>query len=223
VLVLLFGSSASGKTTLMHDVLPLVDRIDAHDFDELEPPPGADTAWRHGANGAWIDKALALQRDGIDLLLCGQTPIGEVLAAPNADQIEAISACLVDCDDETRAARLGHRGESWFERTAGPLIDSFTWPEWLQLHLNWADWLRRHAEDPTWMPHVIRIAETEATMEWGRWSSWRAGDARWRFDVIDTSSLSRDNAARALAQWVEAERDRLRAGLHPLAAGVWGG
>jgi hypothetical protein len=217
VLFLLFGSSASGKTTLVHDVLGLVNGVEGHDFDEIHPPPGADTAWRHRAYSEWIDKALALQEEGIDLLLCGQTPFGELLAAPNASQLEAISACLIDCEDVTRARRLEERGDPWFERTAGPLIHSYTWPEWVQTHLNWAEWLRRHAEDPTWMPHVIRIPETEREMQWGRWSGWKAGDPRWRVYVVDTSAQSRAHAADALAKWIEAERALHRAGRHPLA------
>src|ERR671938_1102039 len=94
----------------MRDVQPLVEGVEGHDFDELQPPPGADTAWRHRAYGVWIAKALECQRRGIDLLLAGQAPFGELLAAPGAPELEAISACLVDCDDRTRAARLDGRG-----------------------------------------------------------------------------------------------------------------
>jgi len=216
VLFLLFGSSASGKTTLVHDVLPLVANVEGHDFDEIHPPPGADTAWRHRAYREWIDRALTLQEQGIDLLLCGQTPFGELLAAPNASHLEAISACLIDCDDVIRASRLEERGDLWFDRTAGPLIASFTWPGWVQEHLNWTEWLRRHAKDPTWMPHVIRIPETEHEMDWGRWSEWRTGDPRWRVHVIDTSSTPRAHAATALAKWIKEERELHRAGHHPL-------
>lgn len=217
MLFLLFGSSASGKTTLVRDVLRLVDGVEGHDFDEIHPPPGADTAWRHRAYGTWIDKALVLQRQGTDLLLCGQTPFGELLAAPNATQLEAISACLIDCSDETRVERLQERGQPWFERTAGPLTETSTWPEWVQIHLNWADWLRHHAADPTWMPHVIRIPETQQEMQWTRWSDWKAGDPRWRVHVIDTSAQSPADAAHALTKWIDEERKLHRSGRHPLA------
>ncbi|HST15297.1 MAG TPA: hypothetical protein VLJ44_10665 [Gaiellaceae bacterium] len=216
---LLFGSSASGKTTLVHDVVPLVDRLQGHDFDEIAPPPGADTAWRHRTYRGWVDRALELQEQHIDLLLCGQTPFGELLAAPRAHELEAISACLIDCDDVTRAGRLDERGEPWFERSAGPLMDTFTWPEWVQNHLRWADWLRRHACDPTWMPHVIRIPETANEMNWARWQDWSVGDYRWRVHTIDTTARPRERAASDLATWIGHERNLFEVGAHPLVAG----
>jgi len=221
VLYLLFGSSASGKTTLVHDVLPLVAGVEGHDFDEIQPPPGADTAWRHRTYEAWVGRAVTLQEQGVDLLLCGQTPLGELLATPSAIKLEAISACLIDCDDATRAARLEGRGAAWFARSAGPLQEQYTWPEWVEQHLMWADWLRRHAHDPTWMPHVIRIRETENEMRWERWSAWAAQDARWRVRTVDTSTASRTAAAETLAGWIDAERDLFRREEHPLACGRW--
>jgi hypothetical protein len=221
VLFLVFGSSASGKTTLMHDVLPLLDRVEGHDFDEIGVPPGADTAWRQRTYRAWVDKALALQQEGTDLLLCGQTPLGELLAAPHAPELDAIAACLIDCDDWTRAERLEGRGESWFKRSAGPLMDTFTWPQWVHTHLMWADWLRRHASDPTWMRHVIQIPETECEMNWQRWNDWQPGDRRWRVHTIDTTALARADAARALAEWIQNERELLQRDEHPLRAGTW--
>jgi hypothetical protein len=216
---LLFGASASGKTTTGHDVVPLVERVHVPDFDEVAPPPGADTAWRHRTYRAWVERALALQRQHIDLLLCGQIPFGELLAAPRADELEAISACLIDCDDVTRARRLDDRGEPWFKRSAGALMETFTWPEWVENHLRWADWLRRHARDPTWMPHVIRIPETKGEMDWARWQDWSDGDKRWRVHTIDTTTRSREDVASDLASWIQEERDLLEAGAHPLMAG----
>jgi hypothetical protein len=223
VLFLVFGASASGKTTLVRDVVALVDRVEAHDFDELEPPPGADTAWRHRAYTHWLSRALDLEGKGTALLLCGQTPLGEVLAAPAATELEALSACLVDCDDPTRAARLEGRGSTWFARTAGALQSDYTWPEWVSRHLMWADWLRRHAADPTWRPDVIRIPETEREMHWGRWSGWTRGDPRWQVHTIDTTKTPPPVAAERLAAWIAAERALLRCGVHPLARGRWAG
>jgi hypothetical protein len=221
VLFLLFGSSASGKTTVLKDVLPLVRDVEGHDFDELEPPPGADIAWRHRAYGVWVERAFEYEQSGRDLLLCGQTPFGELLATPDAPKVEAISACLVDCDDETRAARLDGRGAAWFARTAGHLRGEYSWPDWVQRHLNWADWLRRHASDPTWMPHVIQVPETEHEMRWERWSGWTAGDPRWRVQSIDTSATPPAAAARQVAKWIEQERKLLDSGAHPLAGDEW--
>ena len=221
VLFLVFGSSASGKTTAMNDVLPLVRDVEGHDFDEIDPPPGADIAWRHRAYGSWIERALECEKRGVDLLLCGQTPLGELLASPAAPEVEAISACLIDCDDVTRAARLEGRGADWFARTAGHLQESYSWPKWVDRHLMWADWLRRHARDPTWMTHVIRVPETANEMRWERWSNWRRDDPRWRVHLIDTSATPRAIVAETLAAWIQEERDRLEAGTHLLTKDRW--
>jgi len=85
----------------------------------------------------------------------------------------------------------------------------------------WADWLRKHAHNPGWMQHVIRIPETDHQMRWDRWSSWAAGDPRWHVHTIDTTTTSRETAAKTLADWIEAERTLLHRGLHPLALGDW--
>jgi hypothetical protein len=218
---LLFGSSASGKTTLTQDVVPLLEGAEGHDFDELEPPPGADTAWRHRGYAYWIERALELEEQGTDLILCGQTPLGELLAAADSTQLDAISACLIDCDDATRAARLEGRGGAWFARAAGPLQDTYTWPEWVSRHLSWADWLRNHARDPRYRQFVLHAPETEREMRWERWQTWTAGDPRWRVEVIDTTATTREIAARRLADWITVERALLAAGDHPLARGRW--
>jgi hypothetical protein len=193
MLFLLFGSSASGKTTLVRRVAGRVDRVVGHDFDEIGVPAGADTAWRHRANAVWVERALEHQAQGVDLLLAGQTPLGELLASPRASELEAISGCLVDCDDDTRTARLQARGMP---------VDHY---------LPWAEWMRNHARDPQWMQHVIRIPETEGEMCWGR-------RIVWRVHTIDTSKLDRDAAAAELARWLESERAshaRGQAGVRP--------
>jgi hypothetical protein len=140
VLFLLFGSSASGKTAALNGVRERVPNLAAHDFDEIVVPRDADLAWRHRANETWLRRALDLQADGHDLLLAGQVPLGEVLAAPSATELDAISACLLDCDDETRVARIRARGPGWLDRVPGELQD----------HLNWAEWMRHHARNPKW-------------------------------------------------------------------------
>lgn len=38
-------------------------------------------------------------------------------------------------------------------------------------------------------------------MRWDRWRSWRAGDRRWRFDEIDTTTLSPRQAAAEVVAW----------------------
>jgi hypothetical protein len=113
---------------------------------------------------------------------------------------------LLDCDDETRVARLRARGPEWFARTSGNLRD----------YLNWAAWMRRHAADPAWRPDVIRHEGTEAEMHWSRWSGWQVGDPRWRVRVIDTSALPVEAVAAELVEWIAEERALVRAGVHSL-------
>jgi hypothetical protein len=206
VLFLLFGSSASGKTFALDALRGRVADVAIHDFDEIGVPPRADTAWRHHANERWLRRALEYQAEGTDLLLAGQTPFGELLAAPSAAHLEAISACLIDCDDETRIARLRARGPEWFERTTGDLQD----------YLNWSAWMRRHATDPSWRTDVIRQQASESEMRWSRWTDWDAGDPRWRIRVIDTSTVSAEEVATSLIGWISEERALLLAGNHPL-------
>lgn len=207
MLFLLFGSSAAGKTFVLDELRGRVAHLALHDFDEIGVPRGADTAWRHRANEQWVRRALEYQEEETDLLLAGQTPFGELLAAPSAPRLEAISACLIDCDDETRVARLQARGPEWFARTAGDL----------QSYLHWAAWMREHAADPSWRTEVIRNEATEDEMSWSRWSGWTAADPRWRVRSIDTSALPVGQVATELVEWIEEERALVRSGTHPLA------
>jgi hypothetical protein len=208
VLFLVFGSSGSGKSFSLDVLRRRVSGLAIHDFDEIGVPSDADTAWRHRATERWVRRALEYEADGTDLLLAGQTPFGELLAAPSAPLLEAISACLVDCDDETRLVRLHERGPEWLARSAGDVDD----------YLNWAEWMRRHAIDPAWRTDVIRLGGDEA-MRWERWIGWCAGDPRWRVRVVDTSRRAVDWVADELAAWVDEERAHFREGTHPLKLG----
>ena len=179
-----------------------------HDFDEIGVPSGADLAWRHRANEQWVRRALEDQTERTDFVLAGQTPFGELLAAPSASRLEAISACLLDCDDATRLARLQARGPEWLERTGGAIPH----------YLNWAIWMRDHAADPTSRVEVIRCDAAWEEMRWSRWSGWGAGDSRWRVRVIDTSTSPVEAVVEELVEWIDEERALFRAGAHPLAA-----
>src|SRR5438477_361667 len=145
MLFLVFGSSAAGKTAALSALRGRVADLAIHDFDEIGVPVDADRAWRHRSNEIWLRRALVYQRQGIDLLLAGQTPLGELLATPSAPLVDGISACLADCDDETRIRRLEGRGAEWGATARGDLGD----------YLSWAAWMRRHATDPSWLPEVI--------------------------------------------------------------------
>ena len=119
MLLLLFGSAAAGKTSAMNALRERFHDLAIHDFDEIGVPPDANSGWRHRATERWLRRALDYQAEGTDLLLAGQIPHGELLATPSAPQLEAISACLFDCDDETRVTRSGRAGRSG---SAGRLV-----------------------------------------------------------------------------------------------------
>jgi hypothetical protein len=207
VLFLLFGSSAAGKTSALNGLRDRMPDLAVHDHDEIGVPPAADTVWRQQANEEWVRRALEYQAAGTDLILAAQTPFGELLATPSAVHLDAISACLLDCRDEVRIARLRQLPVS--VATSDPA----RWPDFLK----WAEWMRRHATDPHWMPHVIR-REGSPDMCWKRWSDWQIGDPRWRVHVVDTSALSTGEVADELARWVTAERGLARRMEHPLAS-----
>ena len=206
VFFLVFGSSGAGKTSALVALRSQRPELAVHDFDEIGVPSDVDIGWRHQANERWVHRALDYQAAGVDMVLAGQTPLGELLAAPSAAQLEAISACLLDCDDETRVTRLRERGEEWLERAPGDLQD----------FVHWAEWMRRHAADPAWRQDVIRAGDAAADMRWERWTDWRRGDPRWRVRVIDTSRASVERVAAELSAWVQDERALFRARTHPL-------
>jgi hypothetical protein len=190
VLFLLFGSSASGKSVALTELRRRrVARLAIHDFDEIGVPVEPDRAWRQRANETWLCRALEYRAKGMDVLLAGQTPFGELLATPSAPLLDGISACLLDCDDATRVTRLRMRGEGD-----------------LDAYLSWADWMRRHAVDPRWMPEVIATDDGPPSMRWDRWSDWQAGDPRWRVRVVDTSALTVEQVAAELVDWIAEER-----------------
>jgi hypothetical protein len=58
---------------------------------------------------AWLQRVLRYQDDGLDVLLIGQSPLGEVLATPSAVHLNGIAACLLDVADDERLRRLQRR------------------------------------------------------------------------------------------------------------------
>jgi hypothetical protein len=192
MLLLLVGASGSGKTAVIGQ--PQVrSRPDlaVHDFDEIEVPNGATPSWRQSANEAWLQRILAGDQ-GQDVLLAGQTPLGELLATPSAVHLDAIACYLLDCRDATRLDRLEGRTRWTAEETS-----------W---HLAWAAWLREHARDPQWHQDVIRHAYAPPEMRWERWTNWQRGDPRWQCERIDTSDLTIAESAAAVGSWVERQR-----------------
>lgn len=143
VLLKLTGSSCSGKSTLAFAVADRLRDVVVHDFDEVGVPRDADRHWRHRITELWVRRALEYQERGLDLLLTGQSPLGEILAAPSAPKVDGIALCLVDVDDEIRRTRLAHRDPGRWDASA---VDAF---------LGWAAWHRGHARDPRHRPEVI--------------------------------------------------------------------
>ena len=167
------GAAAAGKSTAVRRIPNLLHNVECHDSDEK---PAHDEYLRCSTLEEWVVLALEAQREGRDFLLAAQSPLGELPACPSAPKLDGISACLLDCSDTTRIARIRARG-----------IDP-RWPP-TQHILNWAAWHRVHAWDPQWEPHVIR-GNGPDTHRYERWLNWAQGDERWRVDVIDSTETS---------------------------------
>lgn len=206
MLLVLTGSSCSGKSTLAFAVAGRFDRLAVHDSDESGVPGNPPPHWRNHNTEEWIGRALDYEAHGIDLLLTGQAPLGEVLAAPSAPLLNAIAVCLVDVSDVERRRRLGVRHAG---RWSGPDADTF---------IAWAAWHRGHARDPRHRADVI-TADSAPAMAWHRWSSWTAEDPRWQTHVIDTTNHSGDESAAELEHWIAGQRNGLAAGRHWLRRG----
>lgn len=195
----LTGSSCSGKTTLAYATASRLQQIAVHDFDELGVPAGADLHWRQRTTELWVRRALEHQERGVDLLLTGQSPLGEVLATPSAPLLDGIAVCLVDVADEVRQARLAERDPG---RWDPPAVDAF---------LGWAAWHRLHALDPRHRPDVI-IENSWPEMAWHRWTAWHAGDPRWRTELLDTSGLPLAMSVVQVERWITEQREMHMAG-----------
>ncbi|WP_143234894.1 hypothetical protein [Paractinoplanes atraurantiacus] len=189
------GSSCSGKTTAAR-ALAGIDGLLVHDFDEIGVPRGADKVWRQRATEEWVRRVLQWQQEGLDVILTGQSPLGEVLACPSATEVDGIAACLVDVDDAVRWQRLEDRDPGkWSEDAKRAFI-------------RWARWMRGHAADPRHMPEAITRGG-HGTMRWERWRGWARGDRRWVVRVVDTTGRTAGQTAADLTRWVaEARADK---------------
>lgn len=198
VLLYLTGSSCAGKTTTL-PALRHLPALAVHDSDEIGIPSDADTAWRQSTLERWVQFALEHQTRGVDVVVAGQSPLGEVLAAPSVPQLEAVAICLLDVEDDVRRHRLQERDGGWWDAAA---VEAF---------VGWGRWHREHAVDPQARPEVITTQGWPA-MGWERWTGWRRGDSRWSCPVVDTTSTSpKVTAARVLA-WVTECRRAARVG-----------
>ncbi len=197
------GASGAGKSTTLAALAHAFEGqpVACVEFDSVGVPADADSAWRHGALEHWVQRAVADQRAGRHIILCGQVPMGELLAAPSANALDGIAVCLLHCSPEVRRARLIGRGAN---------------RDGLHNHLAFGEWFYGHALDPAHMPHVIRVASS-VDMRWDRWHGWMADDARWSFEIIDTDALTREQVAARVVAWARAVLDRCL----PILAAGW--
>ncbi|MDH6547334.1 hypothetical protein [Streptomyces sp. SAI-041] len=206
MLLKLTGSSCSGKSTLALAAAGRFSGIAVHDFDEIGVPDRPGPHWRHRATEWWVRRALEYQDRGIDLLLTGQSPLGEVLAVPSAPLLDGIAVCLVDVDDDTRRARLARRDPG---RWDAPAVDAF---------LGWAAWHRGRAADPRHLPEAV-VDGGWPEMVWHRWTSWAAGDPRWHTHLLDTTGRPLTASTEAMVRWMSAQREAHRSGRLALSRG----
>ncbi|MEU4155300.1 hypothetical protein [Actinoplanes sp. NPDC026670] len=185
MLLTVSGSSCSGKTTTVRACGP-VEGLVWHDFDEIGVPGDADVVWRQRSLEGWIRRALGYQAAGLDMLLTGQSPLGEVLACPSAPELNGIAACLLDVDDEVRRQRLAQRDPGRWDAGA------------TEAFIGWAQWQRAHAADPDHRPEVIMN---------GGWDQMRwARPETWSVSVIDTTGRTVQESAAELRRWIDGQR-----------------
>ncbi|MFF4257129.1 hypothetical protein ACFY1L_38700 [Streptomyces sp. NPDC001663] len=199
MLVYLTGSSCSGKTTIAFAVARRFPDMAVHDVDE-------SGALRDAASEFWVRRALEYQERGTDMLVAGQAPLGEVLAAPSAPLLDGIAMCLVDVADQERRARLARRQPGKWDRAA---VDAF---------VGWAAWHRGHALDPRHRPEVL-VEGIRQGPAWHRWSGWTAEDPRWSTHVLDTTGRPIDLSVAQIEAWITEQRSAHTAGLLPLRRG----
>ncbi len=182
------GASGAGKSTVLAQLgdADWGADVECLEFDSIGVPAGADTAWRHEAIEAWVQRAIERQEHGTHLVLCGQVPMGELLAAPSADRLEGIAVCVLHCSPEVRSLRLLARGED---------------PAAIVHHNRFGEWFLAHTLDPTHAPEVIRVP-SRVPMRWSRWADVAPGDPRWHAEVIDTDALTPEQTALRVEEWV---------------------
>ena len=202
MLYLLSGAAASGKKTVARHLVARVPNLVPHHENEI---PATTTHGRMANMEQWVERAVTMESESVDLLLLAASPLGEVLASPRAPELAGIAACLLDCHDHERGRRIVERG-----------LDP-NWPFGMDT-LCWASWHRMHAIDPQWEQHVVRGEET-SQYQWDRWTSWKRGDPRWQVELIDTTGQGVAETVDAVASWIR----RVRTQGPPLsrAAGWW--
>lgn len=188
------GASGVGKSTALAALrrAALGPDVMCVEFDSIGVPDDADTAWRHHAVEHWVKVAADAHRHGTHVVLFGQVPPGELLAAPSADRLDGIAICVLHCSPHVQQARLLGRGEA-----ADSLVH----------HLRFGEWFRLHADDPRHAPEVIRV-DSGVPMVWTRWAGLDGSDPRWPVQTIDTDDLTAEEVAERVEAWVRERLDR---------------
>jgi hypothetical protein len=191
VFLLVTGASGTGKSSARAAIAAeLAADVACIELAEVVPIPSWPTLrWRQESTEAVVRLALEHQAQGRHLLLAGD-PVapGEVLAAPSADRLDGVRACLLHADPESQEARLRRRGDP---------------PALFPDHVAFAAWMRGHAADPSHMPEVLTTGGWDG-MRWERWIDRTPGEPGWNVTTIDTSSLGLDEVATEVLAWARA-------------------
>lgn len=201
MLFFIFGSLASGKSTLLRQVEgKALDLVVAGDD---VPRPARTKAERQRMLERRLAEIRGAEGDQ-DVLYAGQSPLGELLACPIATEFAGIAPCLIDCSDPVRIERLQSRG----------------WPNTIPEAdvLGWAEWMRRHSEDPQHDQSVL-LNGGATELRWDNWTGWRRGDRRWRVTVMDNTEEEPAATFDRLVEWISAQRRLMAASALPLGAG----
>ncbi len=186
---LLSGSSASGKKTIAREVAKRLPNLEGYHDNRFAEDWGLD---RLANLDRWVEMAIRLEDDGVDLVIGGQSPLGELLASPRAIELEGIAACLLDCHDFVRWQRILEIG-----------IDP-EWPIGMDTFC-WAVFHRMHARDPQWEQHVCTDRDHEPSI-WSRWLDWSVDDPRWNVFIHDSTEENLETSVQTVVAWIETIR-----------------
>jgi hypothetical protein len=187
--ILISGAAASGKKTIARALAERLPALEAHHDNERVSRNAEE---RRSNLEAWIEDALRLEAEGIDLVLASQSPLGEILASPRAVELEGIAPCLLDSHDFVRLDR-------WRQRGIHP-----DWPVGMD-HFCWAVFHRMHARDPQWEQRVLVDRESSRS-GWSRWTGWIRDDPRWKVLIHDSSGEDVETTIQAVTVWVQSVR-----------------
>lgn len=106
------GPCGAGKTTIIRELLPYLDRYEVHDLDELGVPDIPTVKWRKDMTRLWIEKAVCCINDKKSFILTGLIVPKEVeqyLPPPYKDKVKFL---LLNLSWEERERRLRLRTEN---------------------------------------------------------------------------------------------------------------